>query len=137
MATLSSHSPNTSLISVYVEVAEAYADLHVGLTYDTSVKNHYGLNELVSLILFRKEEPWQIVYDGKPNKDHIIDFLTANFQPNVTMFTCVHVPVFETNTLKYSVYLFLLGSDPQLEEIRANFSLVAGDFKSTVRLIGV
>ncbi|CAH8637596.1 unnamed protein product [Schistosoma intercalatum] len=111
-------------------VAEQADHIVYGLVYNETIFDHFNITNQ-SLLLIRKEseetEPFRLIYSDDWNIESLGSYLFIESLPIVNEFQFGELTYFDSATIKYDTYLFLIQSDFE-------FSLALDNYRNACKL---
>ncbi|CAH8662825.1 unnamed protein product [Schistosoma bovis] len=111
-------------------VAEQADHIVYGLVYNETIFDHFNITNQ-SLLLIRKEseetEPFRLIYSDDWNIESLGSYLFIESLPIVNEFQFGELTYFDSATIKYDAYLFLIQSDFE-------FSLALDNYRNACKL---
>ncbi|CAD5122607.1 DgyrCDS11019 [Dimorphilus gyrociliatus] len=118
----------------FLNVAAAFDDLPIGISYDEAVKKEYEMENGVSM--FRKFDDGRVNYDGDLTvEDDLTSFINSNRLPLVIEFTQASASKIFSGPIKNHLLLFLEKSSETFDDLVAKFKGAASSFKGQVLFV--
>ncbi|CAH8586223.1 unnamed protein product [Schistosoma turkestanicum] len=127
---------NGEIVKNISTVAEQADHIAYGLVYNKTVFDHFNITNQ-SLLIIRKEsedtEPIRFIYSGDWNIESLGSYLFIESLPIVNEFQYVELTSFDSATIKYDAYLFLIQSDFEFSSALNNYQNACKLFRKQIR----